>query len=922
MSEQLDRLTAALAGRYRVERQIGAGGMATVYLAEDLKHRRRVAVKVLRPELAAMLGAERFLREIEIAARLQHPHILPLYDSGRAGAPDSSGGPSELLFYVMPYVDGESLRDRLNREQQLSVEDTLQLTREIADGLGYAHEQGIVHRDIKPENILLSNGHALIADFGIARAVREAGGERLTETGLSLGTPEYMSPEQATGTRQIDARSDVYALACVVYEMLVGEPPHTGPNAQAIIAKVLTQPVPSVRGVRETVPLPMDGAIAKALAKLPADRFASAREFGEALQTSLSSGAMPTVPTAAPRSRWIWPAVALTGIVAIVALMFWGPWRGGGSTAPSAGVFHLSTKIEPLAVTAHAPAPAVALSPDGTQLAYVAGEGGVGQIYLRRLDGPAAVTPVPGAANAQVPFFSPDGEWLGFVSDGRLRKVSLADGTAATLGDAVEMHGADWNPDGRIVLGGAAGNGWGLSVIDSDGGPQEMLIDPTDVVVGAVWLLYPTWLPDGDGVLFTTSGGAGESVHVAVVDVSTGRQHVVLEGGGAARYVPTGHLVYSQDGGLFAVPFDVAERTVTGTPVRVVNDALMGFPYEPALAHFAVAPSGTLVYLSSSGGDFVGERLAWVDRDGTSETIEGLFETGAEPTSPWGPRVSPDGRRVLFWSPSIEPPTNTIGQAGNVWMYSLDREALTKITIERPDFFWSIWTPDGASIVSIGAETGSRAGNLYSRRADGMGEPTRLTTADEGQWHQPFSITADGEVLLYQQSEQGRSFDIWALPLTSGGPPQVVLDGPEETMLPAISPDGRWLAYSVLGAQGDRVFVTDFPETRGRWQVATNGFAPLWSPDGRELYYQQQTAEGHIAVYAVEVADAPTFTAGRTTRLFQGKYVPSIIFGRSYDITPDGTRFLMVHQSAGGEVLTNLSVVVNWFAELERLVEN
>ncbi len=800
MSEQIDQLTEALADRYRIERQVGAGGMATVYLAEDVKHRRLVAVKVLRPELAAMLGAERFLREIEIAAQLQHPHILPLYDSGavtRGGDGSAhvienagehlSADPTiqrsiESLFYVMPFVDGESLRDRLNREEQLSVEDTLQLAREIADGLGYAHEQGIVHRDIKPENILLSNGHALIADFGIARAVREAGGERLTETGLSLGTPEYMSPEQATGTRQIDARSDVYALACVVYEMLAGEPPHTGPNAQAIIAKVLTQPVPSVRRTRETVPVQMDGAIAKALAKLPADRYASARQFGEALQASLSSGAMPAIPTAAPRIRWIWPAVALTAIVALVALVLWTPWRGGEPAVQSAGVFHLSMKIEPLAVTAHAPAPAVALSPDGSHLAYVAGEGGVGQIYLRRLDGPPVVTPVPGAANAQVPFFSPDGKWLGFVSDGRLRKVVLADGTAATLGDALELHGADWNPDGRIVMGGAAGNGWGLSVMHSDGGPQEQLIEPKDVVAGAVYLLYPTWLPDGDGVLFTTSGGAGQSVHIAVLDVSTGRQHVVLEGGGAARYLPTGHLVYSQEGGLFAVPFDVTSRSVTGTPVRVVSDALMGFPYEPALAHFAVAPSGTLVYLSSSGGDYVGERLAWVNRDGTSETIEGLFETGSDPASPWGPRVSPDGNRILFWSPSLERPTNTIGQSGHVWLYSLEREALTKVSIERPDFFWSIWTPDGASIVSIGSETGSRAGNLYSRRADGVGDLTRLTTAREGQWLQPVSITADGDVLLYQQSDQGQSFDIWALPLKSGGPPQAVLDGPEETI--------------------------------------------------------------------------------------------------------------------------------------------
>ena len=937
MSEQIARLTDALADRYRIERQIGAGGMATVYLAEDLRHRRRVAVKVLRPELAAMLGAERFLREIEIAAQLQHPHVLPLYDSGAVvrgtdgsaarviatTAEHQADGPAiqrslEFLFYVMPYVDGESLRDRLRREQQLSIEDTLLLAREIADGLGYAHARGIVHRDIKPENILLSHGHALIADFGIARAVREAGGERLTETGLSLGTPEYMSPEQASGSRQIDARSDIYALACVVYEMLAGEPPHTGPNAQAIIARVLTQPVPSIRGMRETVPVPMDAAIAKALAKLPADRFATAQQFGEALQASLTSGAVPAaVTTRAPAHRWLWTAAAIVAVVGLVAVALWGPWRGPDLGAP-AGVFHLSMKIEPLAVTGHSPGPAMALSPDGTQLAYVAGEGGVGQTYLRRLDGPPAVVPVPNATSAQVPFFSPDGKWLAFASEGRLRKVSLADGTAFTLCDALEMHGADWGPDGRIVMGGSVGNGWGLSLVDVDGGRPELLLDPADIGDGAAYLLYPSWLPDGDGVLFTASASSASPLAIWIIDVPTGRRHLVLEGGGAARYAPSGHLVYSQDGGLFAVPFDVAKRAVTGTPVRVVDDALMGFKFEPPLAHFAVAPTGTLVYLSSSGGDFVGEQLAWVDRDGKAETIEGLFETGADPTSPWGPRVSPDGRRILFWSPSLEPPTSDIGQTGNVWTYSLEREALTKISIERPDFFWSIWTPDGESIVSIGAETGSWAAHLYARRADGMGELTRLTTAEERYWQQPYSITADGKWLLYQESQVGEDFDIWALPLRDGGPPRAILGGPEETTHPAISPDGRWLAYSVSDEQGQHVFVTDFPEGRGRWQVAAKGSAPLWSPDGRELYYQQQVPDGHIAVYAAEVSDAPTFTLGRATRLFQGPYVGAIPFGRNYDIAPDGERFLMVRQATGGEVLTNLNVVVNWFEELRQ----
>src|SRR5213083_1057929 len=268
------RLTTALAGRYASERELGAGGMATVYLSRDLKHDRDVARKVLRPELAAVLGAERFLQEIRISARLDHPHILTLIDSG-----ESEG----FVWYVLPYVRGESLREKLTREQQLSIEEALRIATQVASALDYAHHHGVIHRDIKPENILLHEGEAVVADFGIALAVREAGGPRLTETGLSLGTPQYMSPEQATGGRALDARSDVYSLAAVVYELLTGEPPHTGPTARAVIAKLVTERPTRIRTVRDTVPEGIDSAVAKALAKVPADRFGGAAKFAEAL---------------------------------------------------------------------------------------------------------------------------------------------------------------------------------------------------------------------------------------------------------------------------------------------------------------------------------------------------------------------------------------------------------------------------------------------------------------------------------------------------------------------------------------------------------------------------------------------------------------------------------------------------------------
>ena len=325
MSDQLQGLKAALADRYAIREELGAGGMATVYLAEDMKHHRKVAVKVLRQELAAALGPERFLREIEISARLRHPHILPLYDSGEAGG---------FLYYVMPHVAGESLRDRLNREKQLPIEDALRIAAEVADALQYAHDQNVIHRDIKPENILLESGHAVVADFGIARAVAESGGERLTDTGLSLGTPTYMSPEQAAGNAEIDGRSDTFALGIVLYEMLIGEPPFDGPTAQAIVAKILTEPVPPLRQQRGTVSEETEGVVMKALAKVPADRIATAGELSRVLRGLETTRTTTTPVTIAPVHRWK-PVAAGVAIVA-AAIIGWMTLRPGSPT-PAGG---------------------------------------------------------------------------------------------------------------------------------------------------------------------------------------------------------------------------------------------------------------------------------------------------------------------------------------------------------------------------------------------------------------------------------------------------------------------------------------------------------------------------------------------------------------------------------------------------------
>ena len=426
------RLTAALADRYRIERELGSGGMATVYLAHDVKHDRDVAIKVLHPDLAAALGAERFLTEIRTTANLQHPHILPLHESGEAAG---------FLFYVMPFVDGETLRTRLTRDRQLPIAEAMRITREVADALAYAHGRRVIHRDIKPENILLQGGHALVADFGIALAVQSAGGQRMTQTGLSLGTPQYMSPEQAMGERAIDARTDVYALGAVTYEMLTGDPPFTGSTVQAIVAKVLTDRPAPIRTTRDTVPEHVEAAVMTALAKLPADRFESAKAFADALQDgrfTSATGAPPMRASSGPaKTRSARLAVAGALVVTLASLAFAGwSWRRAGAAAPEP-VVQLTLDVP----NARPDLGRFAVSGDGARFAFATDEG----IALRDA-GQREYRLLSGTQGAESPSFSPDGEWIAYQASGHLRKVPVSGGAALAVisDDSISAGRVSW----------------------------------------------------------------------------------------------------------------------------------------------------------------------------------------------------------------------------------------------------------------------------------------------------------------------------------------------------------------------------------------------------------------------------------------------------------------------------------------------
>ncbi len=453
MSE-IPRLTTALSDRYVIQRELGSGGMAVVYLARDRKLERDVALKVLRPELGAVLGAERFLTEIKISARLDHPHILTLIDSG-----DADG----MLYYVLPYVRGETLRAKLTREHQLAIDEAFAITKQVASALDYAHRQGLVHRDIKPENILLLEGEAMLTDFGIALAVKEAGGNRLTQTGLSLGTPQYMSPEQATGDRTVDARSDLYSLASVLYEMLVGEPPVTGSNAQVMIAKLMTEKPTHVRVLRDTVPQAVDDAITKALAKTPADRFATAGDFVRALEAGLKPAATTVAQPAAAQRRRHRLTLATAGLV--VAAVAIGALAMRGRSTPIAGSqASLSSKTQ-LTVSGGIYYPAI--SPDAKQLAYVA----------RHCTGADCTYSV-------------------VVQDvGGSTTRSILDGATA-------VYELRWSPDRRnLMLNGTVGGRFGSYMLSALGGPPKFLTS------GAA-----AFYADGDSLLIG-SGNSQDSVY-------------------------------------------------------------------------------------------------------------------------------------------------------------------------------------------------------------------------------------------------------------------------------------------------------------------------------------------------------------------------------------------------------------------------
>jgi len=884
MNQAHTGLAAALADRYRLERELGQGGMATVYLAHDLKHQRSVAIKVLRPELAAVIGAERFLSEIKTTANLQHPHILPLFDSGAADS---------FLFYVMPFIEGESLRDRLNREKQLPINDAVRIATEIAGALDYAHRRGVIHRDIKPENILLHDGSALVADFGIALAASKAGGTRMTESGMSLGTPHYMSPEQAMGEREITARSDVYALGCVTYEMLLGEPPFSGPTAQAIVAKVMTEKPAGISSRRDRVPPHVEDAVLTALEKLPADRFATAGEFAAALGDAgtaprrAASGA--AVAGMSARSRGGWAARLPWAVAAAAAAL--AAWSWLSRPAPAAPSWQQvalgdSVRLNPFA-------PGLALAPDGRTLAFRDAAADA-PLWVKRW-GQLAPERLAGTEGASSPAFSPDGTILAFTAGGRLLRMPSAGGPAMVLADSAAgpFYSLAWLPDGSIIYVGRT-----LDVLRRwrpDGRTVEVALD--DATLHGFGFTDLAALPGSRGLLFVACQSNCNTSALRVLDLATGSQKALVANALTGRYVPPGHLLYlRRDGALLAAPFDLDRLELTGAAVPVVDGL-----WNLGVGVFDVSRSGTLAFVPGGEGQ-AGTDVVRVTRGGIVTPLDTVW-----PGPVTALALSQDGRWLAV---SIG-----VGQAGSdVWLRALDRGPVTRLSFGGQDRR-PAWSPDGRMVAFI--RDTNNGGRVYGRLANGIGEERLLAQLDRPV--QEVAWSGDGRWLVVRTDNgTAGAGDIVGIRVDGDTTPMPLVATPKTELQPMVSRDGRWLAYASNESGAAEVYVRPFPETAGsRWQVSNGGGdQPTWSADGRELYYLAPSAR----LMAVPVRTAGGFAIGTATPLFGTEQFRIDGFHQSYAPTPDGKGFLFIGQGMRAPRGGRAQVVIaeQWLEELRR----
>ena len=916
MTQQTDRLNAALGGRYRIERHLGEGGMASVYLCDDLKHDRKVALKLLKPELAAVLGGDRFVQEIKTTASLQHPHLLPLFDSGVADG---------FLFYVMPYIEGETLREKLTRETQLGVDEAVRIAREVLDALQYAHEHGIVHRDVKPENILLHGGHAMVADFGIALAVSAAAGGRMTETGLSLGTPHYMSPEQATAEKEITPRSDVYSLASVLYEMLAGQPPHVGGPAQQVIMRIITERARPVSEFRRNVPPNVVAALDKALEKLPADRFESAKAFSEALaNTGFTTG---TVSGAAANMRGggrgtsmrPFVGVSVLAAAALVAAL-WGWLRPAAQPVVSRYRTMLwDTPQSPPGLVATG----VAISPDGGTVAFVDSTGTGRQLFAKRRDqlDAVAITGTDSASGA--PAFSPDGAWFAFVTrSGKVKKGPSGGGASVVRAESAARGQSSvitWLDCGTILYVDA---GFGLRAVGQDGGATRQLIAAPNLNDStARGVVSVAGLPGGGSALVAACTNVCVRSDLRLLDLKTRKTTDVVPDVLAAWSLPGGIVAFvRKDGNVLAAPFDAGAARFRRPPAPIFDGVRIP---NCCTADIAVSAGGTMIYVvGQAAAPTVRYQPVWVTRSGASTPIDTgwTIPISQDCTCSGGLTLSPDGRRLAL---SVERVARS--GDGDVFVKQLDAMpfALMPLTFAG-DGSSPVWTADGRSIVYSEDKGGNDPlTSLLRRRADGTGGvdtllPPRARAIIE------VAMTRDSARFILRYDINGSKRDIVLAHRGDTTTTPLMADQGYSEIFPALSPDGRWLAYASNESGRFEVYVRPFPDVNARRvQVSqSGGREPRWAHSGHELFYRN----GAGAFVSASVVPAASFTLGTQTILFDAAPFYYGESSRSYDVAPGDQKFVFLQKAlakkaSGAAAMDKLVEVTNWAAEVRAKLE-
>ena len=866
---------------YEILEPIGKGGMGAVYRARDGKLGRDVAIKVLPDEFAQDTERlRRFQREAKVLASLNHPNIASIYGLEQ----------SESTHYlVLELVPGETLAERIARGP-IPVDEALEIASKIADALEAAHEQGIVHRDLKPANIMLTpDDKVIVLDFGLAKAfvdetpnadnsmsptlTRDA-----TRVGVILGTAAYMSPEQAKG-KHVDKRTDVWAFGAVLYEMLTGKRAFAGEDVSDTLAYVLTKE-PEWESLPANTTAALRQVLRLCLTKDPKRRVRDVADVRLAIDGAFETTAEVVSQPASSRPSW-----AIAAALALAAVAFTGVavWNLKPEAPRAVARFELPFPSG-VSLSAYG-VQSVAISRDGTKVVYSATD----QLYLRAM-GQMEATPIRGTDGGRGPFFSPDGDWVGFQAGGKLKKIPIHGGSAVNLCDAQRSFGAQWGADDTIVF---AQPNVGILRVSASGGTPELLIPEAtrEIYYG------PQVLPRNNAVLFTVADGQRwDNARIVVHSLETGEQKVLIEQGRDARYLPSGHLVYVLTETLFAVPFDFDRLEVRGGSIPMVEGVRGAFGISGA-AHFSVSDTGSLVYVP----DFAPENrtLVWVDRGGREEPLS------AEPRLYTYPRISPDGSQLAL---------DVRDRENDIWIWHFDRETLTRFTFDPGSEQYPVWTPDGRHVAYSSDHDGPR--NVYWKSADGTGSVEQLTESERATF--PYAFSPDGDRLVFRRSG-GSAADVGVF--SRDGPSELLLATEHSEMNAEISPDGNFLAYESDESGRFEIYVRPFPSVDdGRWQVsAGGGTRPLWAPNGRELFYLAPQGE----LMARPVRTEPNFTFGNAEMLLQGRiYVRGgDTPGRTYDISPDGKRFLMIKNADDdGTSDPKLILVENWNEELKRLV--